>query len=350
MHLKDTVEREKRQCYYEIDDLCSNIKINMDNEEFRLKKEDKDKINNEIDRIYKWVKEKDYLERKVKELKMVIEKLQKRYGTLILRTSHGQDNVKSGSLNEIKDKGTSIFGNDDDEETVFEEVENDEFGFTTDMSKREKEELKAMREQLMDLCHSIYEILSTGTLLINEEHKEELKDHIGDILLWVHVKEKITKLDYQTKMDEINKACDDIMKKYNNEIFNENDIVKNIKTKRTELEQLCYALKSSIGSNLFSIEEDIIKELDGVIDEIFEWLIQIDIERQKAKLNNEHYNIGEEEYQEKIDKINNYCNRLYNSMVGINIYQEMSILDENIIVPEQIHNFGTTIDSLKTQD
>jgi molecular chaperone DnaK (HSP70) len=355
--LKDRLEREKKQLYYEIEDLCSNIKINMTNDEFKLKDKDREIINLDISKINEWLKEKTYADREKKELLRILDRIKKRYGTLMLKVTNENDNVKdAGNIGNKGVDATTVYGDDDEEnmDLVYEELENEEFGLDGDMDDELKQELKELREMLVSLCYSIFDILSDN-LLIEEDHKEELKDYIDDILLWVHVKEKITKLDYQEKIEQVNKVCNDIAQKYENKnIFDDNPIAKEIDTKRNELEQLCYAILSSIQSNLFSIHEKQIENLKNKIDETLDWLIEINIRDKEVEYDNNENNkndntiIKEKCYQNKIDEINDLCTDLYSNMVSINIEEIREDTQDTQDTSNIMGISGTTIDSLFT--
>ena len=351
---KDKIEREKRQLFYQIEDMCSNVKINMNNDEFKLKEKDKEFVLSEISKVYEWLESKPYLERTTKEYSKVLNRLTKKYGTLILRVSHDQDNVQAKT--DSGQSGTTIYGNDiDDAEVkeIYEQLENEELGVDQNIDQQEKEEIKQTRDTLIELCHSIFEVINSDTMHISDNDIKDLRDYIDDVLLWTHVVEKISKSEYRQKIDEINKTCDDVLKKYNEGIFHENAIIDQIKTKRSELEQLCFAIKSSIASNLFSIKEEAIMKLDEMVDTIFDWLIDLDVQERKAELTNTEFKIDESEYQDRIDAINDLCNNLYNSMIGVNIAgNNNNVIDEEVIYlthdPSVTSGNGTTLDRLKS--
>jgi len=357
---KDKIEREKRQLFYQIEDMCSNVKININNDDFKLKEKDRELVLSEIGKIYEWLEAKPYLERTTKEYSKLLKRLTKKYGTLILRVSHDNDNVKA--KDDSGSSGTTIYGNDADEaeaKEIYEKLENEELGIDSTIDQQEKEEIKQTRDNLIELCHSIFEVINSDTMNISDKDIKDLRDYIDDVLLWTHVVEKISKSEYRQKIEEINKTCDDIFKKYDDNIFHENGINDQIKTKRNELEQLCFAIKSSIASNLFSIKEDAIVNLDTMINVIFDWLIEIDVQQRKAELNNEEIKIDESEYQSRIDAINDLCNNLYNTMIGVNIAgNNNNVVDEEVIylthdVPDTTTQLeinsgkGTTLDALR---
>lgn len=343
LELKDKIERNKKQLYYEIEDLSSNIKINISRPEFKLLDNDKKMINQDIDEVSEWLKQKKYFERDEKEYKYIIDKIKKRYGTLILKGNMLDENVKSGFVGNDKANSTAIYDNEDDEnesKILFEQLENEEMGLNK-LSENEKLEIKQLRNNLIELCNNVHEIITSESLKIIDEHKKELRDFIDDILLWVHVHQNPIKNDYKSKIDEINDSCNKILEEYqkeNKEIFEINEISKKIHSKKDELEQLCLTIKSSIECNIFSLEEDLIKMLDENVTQTLEWLID---------------DKTEDEYVNKLDEINKLCDKLYQSMIGVSVDKNKTILgskreDTILLNMEDSQLFsGTSLSSLK---
>ena len=143
------------------------------------------------------------------------------------------------------------------------------------------------------------DILEGNYINLSENDNIVLKDVVDDTILWIHVKEKIKISDYVNKIDEVNNICNTIIDKYNDEELDNVNI-----SKRHELEDLCYSLKSGLDSNLFEVSNDSIKLLDSNVTEIMEWLI-------------ENQDNSEELYSLKIDELNKMCSDIYNSMVVV---------------------------------
>jgi heat shock protein 1/8 len=332
--LEDKIDRNKKELYYEIEDLCSNVKENLKRQELKMSEIDKKLITEDIKIIDNWLSNKKYYDREENELEDIIIRIKKRYGTLILRINakEANNNVKSKS-NNANQNSTSVYGNEDDSDNeeeeakqVFEKIEIEDLGLDK-FNETERQEIKQMRTNLIELCNSVDQILLSPNLKFSDEHRHELRYYIDDILLWVHVHEKSTKLDYKTKIDELNEACDKVIKEYSDVsggIFQYSELINSIKTSRDELEQLCYTLKSSIICNAFSIKEEKIKELEKELDSILDWLIDVDAEKHK----NTNYIEPEDEYKLKLNKLNDMCTDLYNSMIGINIDQTTNILGQ----------------------
>jgi hypothetical protein len=192
---------------------------------------------------------------------------------------------------------------------------------------------------------------------MEKDHITELKEYVDDILLWVHVKEKISISEYKQKIDELNKVCNEIVEKYSETEIFDDATTNNIKTKRIELEQLCYTLMSCIMSNILALHEDDIQKLKSITSTYLDWLIDIDINIKKAETENSSYDIDENIYQEKIDILNGLCNNLYNNLLNVNIEKDINILNCNECNSEDIlkildkfntsENYGTSISDLK---
>ena len=335
MELKDKLERAKKRAFYEIEDLCSNIKINVANGEFKLRKEDKTKIYDEVVNILDWLIVKKYSDREKKEYDEVLERIKKKYGTLIMRSSGEMDNVGG---NKQKGSGTSVFEQDEDEDNVYEELEKEEYGFTDDIDENTKKELILIRDTLVELCHNVVDIITNSNIKMDENNIEELKDYIDDILLWVYVQEKISKTEYSQKINEINKICDDMVSKYDDILFEKIE-----ESKKSELENLCCTLLSTIKSNLFSIGEEKIKELENVIIDSLEWLTG-------------DQDLNDTECKKRLDHINKLCDDLYSSMIGIDnsnvIFNVQTDVSENIqedILEPIMNTKGTTISQLRNK-
>jgi molecular chaperone DnaK (HSP70) len=355
MEIRDKLSRQKKQSYYRIEDLCNNVITNIKNDEFKLKDDDKKIILNDVNKVLQWLESKHFIDHDKKDYFDKLDRLNKKYATLILKITHETDNVKAGNKGLDGIEATSVFSNDDDDDDdVYEKIENDElgFGFDSQVNEELKKEIKQLRELVVEMCYNIFDVVSSDSLKLIDNDREELKDYINDTLLWVHVEEKISKSQYKSKIEEINKFCNNILEKYNDDnIFDDNSMVVN--TKRDELEQLCYALKSSIVSNLFSIKEDKIKELDDKINDIFDWLIDIDIKLKKSELNNNtNFTITQNDYQIKLDELNNLCENLYNTIINL----DSSALKKDIIQDDEIlivddnnidSNMGTSIFNLQ---
>jgi molecular chaperone DnaK (HSP70) len=115
--------------------------------------------------------------------------------------------------------------------------------------------------------------------------------------MWVHVQPKISLVEYSDKLNEITEQC--------NKYIEQPPISLSQITTKDELVTLCESLKSSVLSNTLSIDEQNIGILDDKVDETLKWL-------------NEHNEATSEQYQERIDILNETCNKIYESLTGKN--------------------------------
>lgn len=345
MEIRDRLEKEKKQLYYQVDDMCSNVLINLKNPEFKIKEVDIVRISDDIEKVYIWMKEKNYAERNHKDYERILKRLTEKYGTLILKSSNTENKVKA--VGEVsKTEGTTVYNDDEEDETVYENIAQDEFGFSDEVEEEEREQIKQLRTILSDLCESVIDILGSPKLKMSNEHIAEIVDYINDASLWLHVTEKVKKIEYIQKIEEINRVCDDIVSKYGAEnIFGEEELSP-VLIKKEELSQLCYAIMSSISSNMFSLHEDQIEQLKNKTQEQLDWLIDIEEEKLRAELNGKVYEEPvPEQIDERIGKLNEICNSLYQNMVGLNLdlLCEVDVGKEDSIM----NTSGTSIQNLR---
>lgn len=310
LEARDEIERVLRLKFYQIDDICSNIKININNKNFKLSKTDQEIINDDVKKTDRWLKEKKYFDRTMDELNEILESLKKKYGVLIVR-GRLDDDDNTINAKTSKTEATNIYDDDledDDKEKVIEMKELEELGLTG-LTDPEVAELKELKKSLNDLCYSIFDIIENPSFVIEKEHKKELRDFIDDALLWICSHDKPTIIDYKAKIDEINGACDKILKVYEDKqeiIFV--DEFSDIKTKLDELENLCLTVKVLIDSGTLPIKSQIISELENKIIQNLD------------KIYNDHYvDVSDNIIQEKIDEINFISNNLFNKLQGLNI-------------------------------
>ena len=318
--------------HYECDDICTNIINNLKSPHFKLSDSNKESIRNDITLVLDWLKQKKYYDRSDEELESTLENLKKRYGTLIVRGILEKDNTINGLDN---NDGTNIYTNENDEDNnddnkVINLIDLAENENTERLTEEEKEELKKLRKELFDLCYSIFDIINNNGFIIEQNHKNELKDFIDDALLWAHVHDKPTKIDYKQKIDEINDACDKILKEYDEKkIFAENEL-NNCKPK-AELENLAVILKMLIHENKTMLKEDNKIKLDKYLEDIFNILYN-DEEKQ------------DEFYKNKVDELNHMCDEIYKEINKIDLSVNVLNMSNKILNNDDCN--GTDIETL----
>lgn len=289
--LKDKLERIKKQLYYEIEDMCSNILINIKDEECKYTTTDKEIIEKEVTDLLTDLKSKKYYQREETEYNNIIERVKSRYSTLILKmkTSVHNPDIKSKNNN----TGTNLFDDDDITDDILNEALNkadiEEFGENQNIR-----EIKELKTKLVELCNSLHNILQVDNCLLEEKDKLELRDYIDDTLLWIYSINKPTKLDYETKIEEVNKVSDDI---YNDYVKNNKNIFYE-KTPKDELFELSRSLLQSIENGSFSSLDE--KHINIIKENI-------------NSINNEDTN-NDEYYINKYNELNQLCIDVYNSL------------------------------------
>ena len=335
LEARDEIERVLKLKFYQIDDICSNIKINIKNKNFKLSKTDQEIIEEDIKNTEKWLKEKKYFDRTIDELNEKLELLKKKYGVLIIRGTLDEEDNKINAKT-MKTEATNIYDDDieDDKEKYIEMKELEDLGLIG-LTDPEISELKELKKSLNDLCYSIFDIIENPSFIIEKDHKKELRDFIDDALLWICSHDKPTKNDFKAKIDEINDACDKILQVYENKnetIFE--DEFTEIKTKLDELENLCLTVKVLIDSGTIPIKTTLLTELET---KILNHLENIYIDA---------YNeLSDNVLQEKIDEINLLSNNLFNKLQGLNI-ENKEINKANEINSSNEGNDGTSIQEL----
>ena len=341
LEVRDEIERVRKQKHYQIDDFCGNITINIKNKQFKLSLHDKEIIEKDIENVMEWLNVKKYYDRTEEELEVVLENLKKKYGVLILRGSLDDEDSNKIKAQKADSNTTNIYDDEIDEDTTREEIiknaEMAEYGFIG-LSDPEQTELKELRKSLNDLCYSIFDILENPELNIIDEHKKELRDFIDDSLLWICSHEKPSKSDYKLKIDEVNDACNKILKEYENQdLFKNNNGDDSIKTKKDELENLCYTLKVMINEKFVPLKSEDILLIMSLIDNNLELIYS-------------ENDISEDICINKIDELNEICSIAHNKMQGINM--ETNILCKEAIINQdnqELNNGGTSISQLLKQ-
>lgn len=334
--IRDEIERRKKMMHYECDDICVNIMYNLNNSNFKLNESNKTIIREDIKLVLNWLKEKKYYERSDTELENTLENLKKRYGTLIVRGVLEKDNEIKSIDNDI---GTHIYSNEIDDNNQLDEdnkiinMIDGEETYDNKLSEEEKNELKDLRKDLFDLCYNIFDIICNDGFKIDQEHKIELKNYIDDTLLWLHIHEKTTRIEYRQKIDEVNDICDKLLKEYENkELFSENELLKTSKTPKAELENISITLKILCDEKKIVLNTTQIEKLNKKLDEIF-----------KILYDDSGQDINDDIYINLINELNLLCETLYNNTQGINF--NINVLNQsNIILGD--NTSGTDIETL----
>ncbi len=335
LEIRDEIEKRKKMMHYEIDDLCNNILANLNNSHFKLSNHNKEVVRNDATTLIEWLKNKKYYERSDEELESTLENLKKRYGTLIVRGILEKDK-EVGTID--NNNGVKIYANEEDENSELHEdniIGIIEGEYDNKMPEEELNEIKELRKSLFDLCYSIFDIICNDGFVIDKDDRNDLRDYIDDTLLWLHVHEKPTKIEYKQKIDDVNDECNKIIKEYENnnrQVFNEDELMKNTDSK-TQLENLAMTLKILSDEKKTFLRTEQVNKLHLKLNSIFDLLY-----REKEE--------KEEFYKEKLDELNKLCDDLYNETNGINF--GVNVINTSNIILEDLTNLtdGTDIETL----
>ncbi len=327
--LKDKILKKKKELYYEIDEIINNIKNNLKNNEYKLNEKDKESLSNEIIKHKNWLLEKKYNEREEKEFKEKVEDLSKKFGTLVLKANKTKD--VDGLA--VKVKATTVYGDEkDDEELVKEDydtnlAEDEDLG---ELDEEEKKEMKSLKNNLIELAHSVFDLLNENERLskkIAQGDRINLIDYIDDALLWSYTVTKPKQIDFINKINDINEECNKLFEKYKENIIEVDN------NKIDELEKLCFSLKSSIECGLYTFNKDHLELLNNKIDKYFEEIENFHFEEYKLESNKEEISKLKEYFetkcQEYLNDLNSICNTIETELVrkdiGINSNLAMDI-------------------------
>ena len=343
--LKDKVLKKKKELYYEIDEITTNVSINLKNNEYKLNEKDREILSGEINKYRNWLIEKKYHEREENEYKEIIQDISKKFGTLILKANKSKD---VDGL-EMKLKATTVYGDEKEDLEINKEdydnhLEDEEMGIS-EMDENEKKEIKSIKNNLIELAHSVFDLLNDNEKFknnISSDDKTRLIDFIDDSLLWSYTAVKPKKIDFINKINEINDECNKLFEKYKDLLNTQENL-----NKLEELEKLCFSLRSSISCGLFSLKKEHLDIVNNKLDYYFEQIEIYKLEEyklendkdKKEQIKNKFY----EKCEEFINEINKLCKDIENELVIKDIGLNSEFANELI---DKDNMEGTDISSL----
>jgi molecular chaperone DnaK (HSP70) len=300
--IQDTIYTKKVDYAYQIDDLCNNVLTNLKDDAFKLTPVDKKKVKLDIKNTLQWMTTQDIITTGLDEYKKILDKLNSVYGPLILKVNKEDDKFTGINAESI---GTKIH---DDDDSNSNNIDNKYESYSCQNNNdilNGKEELKKMKNNIMELCENISSMIHNPISKLSIEDTNILTDYIDSVLLWICATDANNINDYISKVNQINNFTGEIMSKYDT-VF---DSSKSLNS-RDELELLCIGLHSSIKSNYFSMKETDIKLLTNIIEDAMQWLQFTP-------------NVSNDECLLKLNQINDVCNQ---------IYQKMSMIKDSVML------------------
>jgi hypothetical protein len=282
--------------------LCNNVLTNLKDDAFKLTPVDKKKVKLDIKNTLQWMTTQDIITTGLDEYKKILDKLNSVYGPLILKVNKEDDKFTGINAESI---GTKIH---DDDDSNSNNIDNKYESYSCQNNNdilNGKEELKKMKNNIMELCENISSMIHNPISKLSIEDTNILTDYIDSVLLWICATDANNINDYISKVNQINNFTGEIMSKYDT-VF---DSSKSLNS-RDELELLCIGLHSSIKSNYFSMKETDIKLLTNIIEDAMQWLQFTP-------------NVSNDECLLKLNQINDVCNQ---------IYQKMSMIKDSVML------------------
>jgi heat shock 70kDa protein 1/2/6/8 len=296
----DKLIKKKKRMHHELSGLCENIIKNLDFRETKLPEQEMKDIKDDVNQILELLKNK-YDEIDDEIYTREIKRLKANYCILITQIDDENINKKI-CYEQTKTNGTSVFQNEDDEEKTYVKIVANEFGYDENVNEDILNELRRTRDLLIETCHNTLEILGHMDVFLHETIKNEIKDYIEDVLIWIHVQQKISLNEYQQKMNELTEMCNRYIEYLPEE-----------KNSRNELITLCTSLQNCLSSNMIAIDEDNMHNLDTKLNEILQWI-------------DTTQNATDDEYNTKIDEINEMCNSITSSLVTDESVEKIEIM------------------------
>ena len=307
--IKDKLLKKKKELYYEIDDITNNIKNNLANNEYKILEKDKEFLENEVLKYSSWLLEKKFNERDEKEYKEILEVLSKKFGTLVLKANKSKNVDGIGE----KVKATTIYGDEKEDLDISKEnfdsniTEEDDLGIR-ELDDEEKKELKSLKNNLIELAHSIFDLLNENNKF-NQEDKIKLVDFLDDTLLWSYTVNKPRKIDFINKINEINEESNKLFEKYKDILNNDDDL-----NPLDKLEKMCYSIKGSIMCGLIIFKKEDVDILNSNLDKYFDEISNYKLEEYKMedeKLKEIYYN----KFNQYINELNTLCQQMEKDLI-----------------------------------
>jgi molecular chaperone DnaK (HSP70) len=295
MESDDIIVQQKKRLHYDIEDLCSNILANLNNNNFHLKHNDKNDIIDKINEFNYYLEEKKYYMRDIDELTDKKDSLMKSYGVLVLKSNEQNTNIRGACGDDVINMTTVIDINIDTDSNNYDNMNmSDKLNNLDNL----EDELQEKINEIMNMCYSLSEMIDVTNI-----DMKNLKDYINDIMLWVHVDNNITAKKIDKRIEQINLLCSDIDAECN---INFEDI-----PLINKIEYSCYSLKSFIECNMFSNNETDV--INNYINIVLDYLVEINNNN-----NNDNDSVINNKLINHFDNINNYYNDLSKSIIGIN--------------------------------
>jgi molecular chaperone DnaK (HSP70) len=290
----DKIRQRKKKLHYELTELCDNITKNMEFRENKMEKDEQEHIFSDIEIVRKTLA-LPFEDTSIEDYEKEIKRLSTTYTVLTLKIGNNQYNFKDMVC---ETQCTSVYQTDDDDGQLHVQLIANELGCVEDNSNYINE-LKQLRDTLVSMCNDTLDILNSPCALLDKESSTVIKDYIEDLLVWIHVQQKLTIDECQEKIKELTEMSNECISSLHIDIDHMNA--------KNELTLLCTTLKNSIESDSLGLNEELVEKITICIDDTLEW-INIDVNNERTQ----------QDYIDKITHVNTVCNQLYDDMMKKN--------------------------------
>lgn len=303
----DTLFSLKIGLVHKINSICNAIIINLNDDAYALTNADKKLIRIDVKNNLKWLKNKELTDLCAEELKKRENRLSKTYAPLIIQLNKKDSHFRD---NNIVSNTAEIHGDDNDNENL---EKYEKVVIINDPAEYDKEEIKALKKTISDLCQNISGVVNNPVSKFTEDDIMIVTDYLGSVHIWLYTTSANTSIEFIAKIDEINKFTEEIIKKYEEKkIFEKNDNF----TIREELQLTCLTLNMSLKSNYFSLKESDVNKLTKIINKTMIWLLT-------------HQSEDNRVYFEKLDEISELCNIIHHSTNKMKILETINLADND---------------------
>ena len=281
----DKINKKKIKLRHEIGEMCENIKNNLSTMSFVNL--EKNMIDAQLDKVNTHLA-KSLDDVTCEECEKIASDLKEKYIVLIVSDMNKKNPSIESYTTDSTNVGTSVFQNEDDVDyKQCMKIVANELGYE-EMNETELNELKQTRNDLIDLCNNILNIINSSlfnTLNVDETKKNLLKEYADETLVWIYVQPKITQQEYCDKINKLTEMSNECIQDTTTNSTDET-------SQEDELKLLCESLENCMNSNIMISEDNNLEKLRFVLNETKIWM-------------SEFHTI--EEYTCKIKQINDLC-------------------------------------------
>jgi len=364
----DKINRMKKEYHFKIRDLCNVMMTNIDNENLSLPENEKNELLKEAKNIIKWLDDKTFADRRKKEYKNMIKKINSKYYVFTLSLNKNgkcDENIVSESLKRNKNQTfTSVFDDDsdvDDDNHICDDDDDLLNHKGVNVRNKVKKEKNKLKNDLLEKLYNINNLVDKnfqGKLKINftKDAKEEILMEVNDDILWVHVKDKIEIDELNRKIKYYDEMLIKLYDKYYDEKIEESDsekLLEDLKNMKEDEYNKYFAKVNVFKGNLEELCINLQVFLKGkkLNNNICELTLDYEIDASKGtnitnlisdEMKNEIQNEETEELMKEEEELINMTNDILDWIINVEISDEYLNMEEvcNFEKKDALDNFS----------